>query len=383
MENNQSDKTDSGSLSESGGKAASSQDVNSGASSALQSESKGAEKPSFEQAMADGFKKLSVEHGTSESETGEEKAEDGNVQNLNNTAEGEENTEAKEKEGEEAEGETEESADGEEEQEKGPVPYSRFEEKVREVEDKDERIKQLTPAAEGHKVIMDYLETNGHTQDEFVEAMQLMTLMKTDPVEFGKRMQTVLEGVGVLSGDKLPEDLAKKVADGVIDADSAKEIAQLRARTQLGQRRQELTAKQQQQKQQTEFARTIQTAWGDWATQMGSKYPDFKPKRNGGNDGIFEMVNDKMTSLGTQVNADGSPKYPIRSAADAVAIANEAFKSVYLAVKGVMPKPVNRKAPLGSNGSSSSTVNKDPMKAKTLEEAMQIRHGQLTSGRRR
>ena len=86
-------------------------------------------------------------------------------------------------------------------------------------------------------------------------------------------------------GDVLPEDLQKKVDDGLMDADSAKEVAQSRAAQNLAnyskqKTEQRATQTQQTSQQTTEAAQAqvVHTTISDWQRQKFSSDPDYPQK---------------------------------------------------------------------------------------------------------
>jgi len=285
-----------------------------------------------------------------------------------------------EKEKQEVEGEKEPTDDGkveDPEEPKGPVPLERFQEVTRENRELKQTVEQSKSQVEAHNSVVEYCRKNGLNNNDFAAALELAALLKSDPIKFKEKITPILEGVGVLAGDKLPTDLANEVEEGTLSKERAKEIAQLRAQREFGTQRQRLTAEQQQAQQQERFVQDVQKSWADWDAAKRKLTPDFKPKSGPEKpDGLWEMVNDKMTAMGQQVDSQGRSRFPINSPQDAVNLAEAAFKAVTESVKTFNPRKATRKR-LSSNGSVTSSSNTDPMKAKTMEEAILLRATQL------
>ena len=325
----------------------------------------------------------------------EDEAEDGGVSKTNETKEESEKTDET-KTDEDKSAEKENAEDNASDVEKKPVPYDRFEKVVAERNDKVNEVARLAPLAKRQEVLDGYRQQNNISDNDFVEAMELAALLKSNPEEFAKKITPILEGIGVMTGNKLPADLQEQatevdenVASGALSKESGeriknsiRETAKLRAQLKFDGERGKHAAKQTAETQQRQFVDSIQSAWTGWAQTVTKKDPSFKPKTNGSPDGPWEFVNDKITAMASQTNQDGSPVHPIRSAADAVKLAELAYKSVSESFKGFRTRPTIRKAPLQSNGSQLTSGDKDPLKASTLEEAMAIGADRLRSGKR-
>lgn len=334
----------------------------------------------MEQVVKDRFAELHPKTGSQP-----DKAADGSeVQTLNPTDKEKETPKDETK----VEGEKESTDDKTdvkvEEEPTGPVPLERFQEVVREKNEIKQQFEQVKPALEAHNTVVSYCQQHDINNDDFAAALELAGLIKSDPMEFKKRMVPIMEGLGVLTGDKLPEDLVKKVEEGTLSQEDAKELAQLRAQIKYGEGKAKLTeeqrqqaAQRQQEQAQKQFVVEVQRSWTDWEASKRKSMPDFKPKADASRpDGMWEMVNDKMTALGQAVDAEGKPRFPIRSPQDAIQLAEMAFKAVTESVNGFSPKRPATKH-LSSNGSKTTSSNTDPLKAKTFEEAVQLRYEQL------
>src|SRR5882757_9573137 len=270
--------------------------------------------PTMETVIKDRFAEL---HPKTDSQT-DKAADSSEIQTLNPTDKEKETSEGEKPKVEGDKEPTDDKTDVKSEEEPtGPVPLERFQEVVREKNEIKQQFEQAKPALEAHNSVVSYCQQHDINNDDFAAALELAGLMKSDPMEFKKRMVPIMEGLGVLTGDKLPEDLAKKVEEGVLPADDAKEIAQLRAQIKYGEGKAKLTEEQRQQqvqRQQAEaqkqFVSDVQRSWSDWEASKRKSMPDFKPKTDASKpDGIWELVNDKMTALGQAVNAEGKPRF--------------------------------------------------------------------------
>lgn len=334
------------------------QDVAADSSSAEASQSGQAAQPSFEDAMKSRLAE------TEKPAVSTEKDEAGEAQQLNETAEAKAKAdlEAKEKTGDK------EDVTGEEEQteDKGPIPYERFQEVVQKRNEVQQEFDRVAPLAKAQETLLQFCQTNALSNQDFVQAMEFAALLKNNPTQFMEKFKPILEGLGVLAGDKLPEDLQKDVEDNVMPLARAKELAQLRAQRSYQGNVQALTAKQKEQQAQAQFTQSISDAWTGWDATKQKSDPDFKP---GSKSGMWELVNDRMTSLAQAVGANGQPIHPIRSPQDAIALAELAYKFVkehFTHIRGGR----NGTRKVLSSGSSSQTTKTDPEDESTFEAAM-------------
>lgn len=333
-----------------------------------QPDNKGGDKPTMESTLNERFKELHPEQSSQDEVVGEKEKP-----KLDSKVESDEDK-AEKVEGEKEP--TDDKKDGEDEEPKGPVPLERFQEVTSENRELKQKVTEYEPVIQAHTSVVTFCQQNGLTDEDFAQALQMAALLKKDPAEFGKQMEQVLEGVGIYRGDKLPEDLKKEVEEGTLSQERAKELAALRAQRQYGEQRVKLTQEQVAQREAENLRKQTAQAMSDWRADKQKEFPDFKQKVKGKPDGFYEQVDDKISALMQQTNADGSWKFPIRTPQDAVNLMEHAFKQVEEAIKGYRP----RKAPskhLSSNGSGTTSSNKDPLKAKSMEEAIALKAAEL------
>lgn len=350
--------------------AAASEAAGQDAQAASSAEQAAAEAPgeSLDAILKKGFDEAIAKEG--ESPTPEE-AEASRIQQLNET--GREKSEAVE-EGQEkpsAEKEPDEAAEEQHDDPSKPVPYERFQQVIQERNEVREQMRDIQPKAELHDRLVKFCQDNQLTDDDYVQAMEIAALLKNDPQQAWEKLKPIVEGLGVLSGDKLPDDLAKDVEEGALTMERAKEIATLRAQTKFREKSQQVSEKQRADRQKAAFVQSIHTAWASWDANKRKLDPDFKP---GGN-GLWELVNDRMAALGAALGPNGQPVHPIRSPEDAIKLAEEAYKFVMKTAKKITPLPGARRA-LSSNGSGKATT-KAPVDAATFEEAIKQRAQEL------
>jgi len=206
-------------------------------------------------------------------------------------------------------------------------------------------LKDLRVVGQQMEQLAGYCRDNEITEEQFKAALEMAALMNRDPMEARKRLKPYVEALDQVSGDHLPADLAKKVEDGVIDADTAKETARLRAEIKMAQERRtrsEATVEQQR-------LAAIKTSLSTWEQSKMSNDPDYQRK--------FALVRDRFNTLWQAKQ----PKNP----AEAVALAETAYKEVNNDLDTWLPK---RKVEKHLNSKESSTSNKT--EPKTLRQVI-------------
>jgi hypothetical protein len=219
-------------------------------------------------------------------------------------------------------------------EEKEQVPFHehpRWKEVVSERNDLKAKLEETTPLAETARHLQKYCQDHNLSQDELTEALSLAALAKSDVRAFQQKMEERLTDVHVALGNKLPADLQKKVDDGTMDAESAKELATLRLRSKQA----EGSAATSQQQIEAQRHQSIATAIDQWESSQKKNDPDWDKRRSALEDRILAKCNAK----------------PPRTVSDGIRIAEEANTEVKKMFQGFIPKP-RKRTPLLSSGSS-------------------------------
>lgn len=262
-------------------------------------------------------------------------------------------TEAKTEEGAEPEA----KADGDDADPDADVPFHnhpRFKELVAERN-------AFKEDAEQYRNITTFMTESGLVAEEVAEGFEVMALLKSGSPEsltkardwFATRLQFLDETLG----HKLPDDLRLKVEDGLLDEETAKEVAQTRAKATLlqtqtdGQREQQEQLRQQQARQavQQEMASAVTS----WEADIKAKDPDYAAK--------------KAPLVETQVRAliQTRGKQP-QSQAEALEYVQTAYAKVNEMLKGLTPKP---KAITPSPTGMSAAARPEPNSLRAVVEA--------------
>lgn len=220
--------------------------------------------------------------------------------------------------------------------------HPRFQELVTEKNTLRQQVEQDKPFSDYGKGIVKFCQDNQVSSEDLQVAFELVALAKKDVKAFEQKLVGILETVQVSSGNRLPADLQKKVADGVIDEESARELAQARLAVQQGRRGQESAQLTQQQLLQ----RNITDSLNVWEQSKKKTDPDYDKRSS--------LLSDRYLRLAAQK--------PPQASGEAVALAEQAYKEITESLKAFAPKRPVRKvlAPSstkGANGDAEVKIN--------------------------
>lgn len=230
-----------------------------------------------------------------------------------------------------------------------------FKAKATEVEAK---LKALEPKAQHFEQLTQYAVAANFTSKDFQDLLHMGRLMKNDPIAFHEAFRGQWAEIEKLVGARLPDDLERKVNDGLMDEESARELARKRGEASLnGERAERITrqtaqereqaASQAQERQQQELVSNLQSTANRWEAQWKGSDPDYAIKQ--------PLVQEKIELA--------LFKKPPATAEEALAIFNQAKKEVDEQIKRLRPAT----APIRPTGSGTSVnakgVPKDPIDA--------------------
>lgn len=240
--------------------------------------------------------------------------------------------------------------------------HPRWKEMVAERNELKEWKQQYEPALAGLQQLNQFRQQHQITDEQFSAAVEVAGLLNSDPVRALQVLKPIVEQLSQFDSGALPQDLAAEVEEGLISEERAKEIAELRAKSRLGETKQKASAIQQQQA----WVASMQQGLVSWEENLKKSDPDFRPKVGEAEpDGKYEFVEAKLRSMWQQ--------QPPRTAQEAVAQAQRAYEMVQKALGRLAPpKPVVKN--LGVKTTSTGT-RKDPETPEEAMEAVMARHG--------
>jgi len=196
----------------------------------------------------------------------------------------------------------------------------------------------LKPKAEQYEKITTFMTTNRLSAEEMAKGLQVMALMKNNPVEAYKVLQGYVQNLAPLTGEVLPEDLKKEVEDGFIPESRAKELARLKAEREYSESYQRAMAEEREREAEAARGRQMYDAVATWEAQEKAKDPDWDKK--------YEMVMDRVRTL---VGA-GRPQ----SASEAVEVARRALADINSRLRPLAGRSVDLRSPTSSLSSAST-----------------------------
>ena len=245
------------------------------------------------------------------------------------------------KEGETKEDTGAEEAAGKEKAHEETVPYERFAEvnqKVKDFEEQATRMRGIDSFCREHRI----------TPDDFQQALQFLSLVNSNPVEAKKLLDPIYERVRSATGDVLPDDLAKMVADGQLEESAAKQWARDRASRGIAEQRGKMTEEELMRQREQDTASAVARAVNSWDAAKQKSDPSYKPKaKESDPDGLREMVLAKFQSYWNTI--------PMKSIEDVVSYYEKAYQAVIAYNTRFTPKPKPVKQPLRTTASSVKT----------------------------
>jgi len=249
--------------------------------------------------------------------------------------------------------------------------------------------KENEPIVQAHKSLADFCMDNnispeemnqtlqglaqakaeGITQQEVQQAVTFLKQIKTDPSAALATLKPVWDGLQIYRGEVIPPELQAEVDRGILTAERAKELVQLRAQTTFKEKRREIEAQQREEQTRKQFVNETYRSLTGWEQQRREKDPDFVPKSKvEDEDGKYEWFVAKFKTM-----LDVTPP---KTTQDVVAMAERAYTSVDKAMSKILaPSKRNGHKVLPTSRSSSNPV-KEPETVRDVVRMVAARHGQ-------
>jgi len=216
--------------------------------------------------------------------------------------------------------------------------------------------KRLGERAKNWDEFSGWVSGNGLTQDDVMEGLELMRLLRQNPTEAAKRLQPILEYVRPFTGEALPDDIQQMLDDGRMDERAARELAARRTqdsfRTQQdAETRQRVQQQQAQQRQHAEIqqhSKAVHTSVAQWESQWRGSDPDYSKKQ--------PLVSAKISHLMMTTGAPPTPEA-------AVALAKRAREEVERELSSMLPRARSVNTPTGGSAQPTVTMPKSSLDA--------------------
>lgn len=175
-------------------------------------------------------------------------------------------------------------------------------------------------------------------------------------------LQPAFEQIATYRGEKLPEDLQKKVEDGVLDEASAKEFARLRVQHANAQRQREVESQTFEQREHERAVKEFETKTAEALTQWEERWkrtdPDYQRKQ--------PLVMKECELLMMKAAQSGQA---IKSVDDVLRVVEQAKASVETTLKSLLPSQSKREVRTVTGGGSAGKTNPRPQ---SFEEAIKL-----------
>jgi hypothetical protein len=227
---------------------------------------------------------------------------------------------------------------------------------------------EFKPLAESARVDQQYCQQWGISTEQKKSAMELLALINSKPSEALVHLEKLVDDIKLNTGAKLPDDLAKRVADNLISQEDAMELHKARLQNKRLEQQQQSFAQQTAQEQVV----MVTQALGQWGVAKMKVDADFKPKAEGAKDGKFELVHDRLSVLTSRTNKKSF------TPAEATALAEEAYVYVNDLFKQFNPQRRGGRVVFPSrNGSShSGSEGEEPTSMRdAVAKAIGRKHG--------
>lgn len=251
---------------------------------------------------------------------------------------------------------------------KGPVPYKRFEE-VNSLKSKlESQVKEWEPLVQAQQRNNEVLNKAGVTLEEYQDTIEFLTLVRRDPKAALAKIQPLYEALTQFDEKRLPKEFQDKidrldarVKEGEMSEEAANELRELytaQGKLAVASKADKVKSAASQADQEKELIKAYTDAASSWGKAKMASDPDYKPKTDkDATDGIFELTEAKFTQL--------LASRPIRSPQDVTAYLEEAYNSAKKFF-------VSRKTATKPTPSSSKAVNSQKQKPKSLYEMASV-----------
>lgn len=276
-------------------------------------------------------------------------------------SEGPEGTEDGESQEGEQEGEAspDEADDEGDDLEKGQrVPYERFHKVIEKRNEYRQQVEQLTSQRDEYKkgydqhaALQKFMSDHNLGSEDAAQALELAAMYVNDPAKAAEMLAPVVNNLRRFTGAELPEDLQKRVQNGELTAQDAKQLVFQRNQNNFTQRQQQQYLQRQQQQmqmQQMQQARQGMAQAADAeAVRLKNKDPEYAKKE--------PLIRDRLALLISQHN----PQTPEQ----ATQLVNMAYESVTKELGGLIPKPDIKRRPESTQGSGNKSGPKSMLEA--------------------
>lgn len=215
--------------------------------------------------------------------------------------------------------------------------HPRFQQVLGQVKEAKAQVEALTAKATEfetdatrYRQVETFLQNNSLTDDEAAGGLEVLALAKTDPAKAWEQIKPWVTQLATAAGAMVPPDLQKRVQEGALTPEAARELAMANAKSASAEAQNKAAAERAHRQQQQQAQQLIVSTVGSWEQERRLRDPNFEAKQN--------ALQREIAFLQMQ---EGRP-------ADAVAVKQQLDKA-YAAVNSTFaapatPKPAPKRA---------------------------------------
>jgi hypothetical protein len=214
--------------------------------------------------------------------------------------------------------------------------HPRFQQVLGQVKEANAKVEELTAKATAfetdaarYRNIENFLQTNSLSADEAAGGLEVLALAKTDPVKAWEQIKPWVSQLATAAGAIVPPDMQKRVQEGHLTPEAARELAMANARSSAAEAQRQHAAEQAQRQQQEQAQQLIISTVQSWETDRKMRDPNFDAKQHA-----------LQREVAFLQQREGKP-------ADAVGVKQQldrAYEAVNAAFAPPQPKPAVKKA---------------------------------------
>lgn len=165
--------------------------------------------------------------------------------------------------------------------------HPRFQQVLGRVKDAEAKVEELnakaaefeTDAAR-YRNVEAFLQNNSLSADEAAGGLEVLALAKTDPVKAWEQIKPWVSQLATAAGAIVPPDLQKRVQEGHMTPDAAREMAMAKARSTTADNQRQMAAAQMERQQQEQARNAVVASVVNWETERKLRDPNFDSKYN-------------------------------------------------------------------------------------------------------
>ncbi len=230
--------------------------------------------------------------------------------------------------------------------------HPRFQQVLKRAKDAEAKLSQLgnveelTSKAKQVDDLKGWIDQTGLAPEEFNAGLEIMALMRHDPLAALEKLKPYMVQLQQLSGEVLPKELQEKVDSQQISQEDAQALARARSEAAIAKQRGQTLQQQQEAMQQKNHHQQCWDAVNRWEEGFKKSDPDYSKKQ--------KFITDRIRTL-MQSNPPSSPD-------GYVTLCNTAAEQITAEMRGLLPKAPAVAAKPAST-SSSITAQAKPRNA--------------------